>query len=126
MAVSPVVGRWESNRGLASGFPTSLSAINGVPLDLYFFNSEASTIDVYSDNTFNENYRYQAVTDAGGTWDFTNNTLTLKYDSGQSDTYTYSKTKNIEELAQVTPSNYTIPISSTATASGKIQWIYRK
>ena len=126
VAASPVVGRWELNRGLASGFPASFSSINGVPVDLYYLDSEASTLDIYSDNTFNENYRLAAVTDAGGTWDFSNNTLTLKYDLGQSDTYTYAKTKNIEELTQVTPSSYTIPLSGTVTASGKIQWIYRK
>lgn len=126
VAASPVVGRWELNRGLASGFPASFSSINGVPVDLYYLNSESSTLDVYSDNTFNENYRSAAVTDASGTWDFSNNTLNLKYDAGGQDAYTYSKNKNIEELTQVTPSSYNIPISSTATASGKIQWIYRK
>jgi len=125
VAASPVVGRWELNRGVASAFPTSLS-INGAAIDLYYLNSEGSTLDIYTDNTFNENYRAVGVSDAGGTWDFTNNTLNLKYDVGQSDSYTYSKTKNIEELTQVTPLNYTLPLSGTATASGKIQWIYRK
>ncbi|GAB3740979.1 hypothetical protein GCM10028816_48900 [Spirosoma lituiforme] len=126
MAASPVVGRWQLNRGVASSFPASLSSINGVPLDLYYVNSEGSTIDVYSDNTFNENFRSGAVTDASGTWDFSNNTLNLKYDVGQSDVYTYSKNKNIEELTQVTPSNYSISISNTEKVSGKMQLIYRK
>ena len=123
---SPVVGRWELNRGIASGFPASASGINGAAIDLYYLNSEGSTLDVYSDNTFNENYRNFGVSDGTGTWDYTNNTITLKYDGGSQDAYTYSKTKNIEELKQVTPIPYTIPISSTATASGKIQWVYRK
>lgn len=126
VAVSPVVGRWELNRGLASGFPSSLSGINGQGLDLYYLNSEGSTLDIYSDNSFNENYRNAVVTDGTGTWDYTNNTLTLKYDLGSTDAYTYSKTKNIEELTEVKPISYSIPISSTATATGGIQWVYRK
>ncbi|QIP12066.1 hypothetical protein G8759_05190 [Spirosoma aureum] len=119
------VGRWELNRGIASSFPASLS-INGAAIDLYYLNSEGSTLDVYADNTFNENYRQVGVSDGEGTWDFTNNTLTLKYNSGGQDAYTYAKTKNIEELTQVTPLTYTLPTSSTSTASGKIQWVYRK
>ncbi|GAB4014891.1 hypothetical protein [Spirosoma koreense] len=125
VAASPVVGRWELNRGVASSFPTSLS-INGAPLDLYYLGSEGSTLDIFSDNTFNENYRSVYVTDGGGTWDFTNNTLNLKYNSGAQDSYTYSKNKNIEELTQVAPSDYSLPVSSTATVPGKMQWIYRK
>ena len=123
---SPVVGRWELNRGLASSFPASLSGINGKAVDLYYLDNEGSTLDVFSDNTFNENYRNALVSDGAGTWDFTNNTLTLKYDAGQQDGYTYSKTKNIEELTLVKPISYSIPISATASASGSIQWIYRK
>lgn len=125
VAVSPVVGRWELNRGIASTFPASLS-INGAAIDLYYLGSEGATLDVYADNTFNENYRNVSVSDGDGTWDFTNNTLTLKYISGANDAYTYSKTKNIEELKQVTPLTYNIPVSATAVAPGKIQWIYRK
>jgi hypothetical protein len=125
VAASPVVGRWELNRGIASAFPTSLS-INGAAIDLYYLNSEGSTLDIYSDNTFNENYRQGGVSDGTGTWDYTNNTLNLKYDGGAQDSYTYSKTKNIEELTQVNPLTYTLPTSGTATASGKIQWVYRK
>ncbi|MBD2751761.1 hypothetical protein [Spirosoma validum] len=122
---SPIVGRWELNRGIASSFPASLS-INGAPLDLYYLGSEGSTIDVFSDNTFVENYKSVVVSDLEGTWDFTNNTLNLKYSNGQQDSYTYSKNKNIEEIAQVTPGNYTLPVSSTATVTGKMQWVYRK
>lgn len=125
VAASPVVGRWELNRGIVSGFPASFS-INGAPLDLYYLQSEGSTLDVYSDNTFNENYRSAVVSDGAGTWDFTNNTLSLKYDSGTTDAYTYSKNKNIEELTLVAPFNLSLPTSTTGTVQGKVQWIYRK
>ncbi len=125
VVASPVVARWELNRGIASSFPTSLS-INGAGIDLYYLNSEGSTLDVYSDNTFNENYRSVLVSDAEGTWNFTNNVLSLKYNKGQQDAYNYVKTKNIEELTQVTPLSYSLPVSSTAVATGKIQWVYRK
>ena len=120
---SPVVGRWELNRGLLSGFPTSTTSnVNGAAVDLYLFESYASKIDVFSDNTFNENYSTNLlVNDAGGTWGFTNNTLTLTYDVGGQDVYTYSKNKNIEELTITTPQNYTL-----GSTVGKIQVIYRK
>ncbi|AUD05134.1 hypothetical protein [Spirosoma pollinicola] len=123
--VPAVVGRWELNRGLLSGFPTTAN-INGAALDLYYFESYGSTIDIYSDNTFNENYKSVTVEDAAGTWDFSNNTLTLKYDVGDEGTFTYSKNKNIEELAASKPVSYTLPVSTTATAAGQLQLIYRK
>jgi hypothetical protein len=119
---SPAIGRWELNRGLLSGFPTSTTSnVNGAAIDLRYFEDLAETIDVYSDNSFNTNYRNVVVDDAPGTWDFSNNTLTLKYDVGGQDIYTYSKTKNIEELAATTPISYTL-----GTNVGKIQLIYRK
>lgn len=122
---SPAVGRWELNRGLLSGFPAAAN-INGAALDLYYFESFGSTIDVYADNTFNENYRSVTVDDASGTWDFTNDKLTLKYDTGDQEIYNYTKTKNVEELAASTPVSYTLPVSTTATAAGQLQLIYRK
>ena len=122
---SPAVGRWELNRGLLSGYPTAAN-INGAALDLYYFESIGSTIDVYADNTFNENYRSVTVDDASGTWDFTNDKLTLKYDTGDQQVYNYTKTKNIEELTSTTPVSYTLPVSSTATAAGQVTLIYRK
>lgn len=122
---SPVVGRWELNRGIANGFPASLS-INGSAVDLYYLDSEGSTLDIFSDNTFNENYRAALVGDFPGTWDYSSSTLNLKYNDGSQTSYTYSKTGNIEELKAVTPVSYSIPISSSATASGTIQWVYRK
>jgi len=130
VAVSPVVGRWELNRGLLSGFPASYSTVNGQSLDLYYFQSFGSTIDIYSDNTFNENYRQVGVTDAAGTWAFTNNQLSLTYDIGGTDTYAYTKNKNIEELMITAPSPYTLtlPNSSTSTVDvpGRVQFVYRK
>lgn len=126
---SPAVGRWELNRGLLSGFPAAANA-NGAALDLYLFQNVGSTIDVYSDNTFNENYRNVTIDDGAGTWDFTNNTLNLTYDNGQKDSYTYTKTKNIEEMAITTPYPFTLTVPTSATSAtdyvGKVQWVYRK
>ncbi|GAB3777116.1 hypothetical protein GCM10028818_23770 [Spirosoma horti] len=108
-----------------SGFPSTVNA-NGKALDLSAVESYRSTIDVYTDNTFNENYKSILVNDAAGTWDFSNNTLNLKYDMGGQDTYTYSKNKNIEELAASAPISYTLTLSDTQTAVGQVQFIYRK
>ncbi|UHG90787.1 hypothetical protein [Spirosoma oryzicola] len=123
--VSPVVGRWELNRGLLSGFPSS-AGFNGEAIDLYYVETVGSTIDVYADNTFNENFRQVTVTDGGGTWAFNNNQLTLTYDAGGQATYNYSKNKNIEELAATAPVSYTVPVSTTANVTGQLQLIYRK
>ncbi|MBD2699734.1 lipocalin family protein [Spirosoma sp. BT702] len=123
--VSPIVGRWELSRGLLSGFPAATN-FNGAAIDLYYFESVGSTIDIYSDNTFNSTFKNVTVDDAAGTWTFDNNNLTLKYDSGDEEKYTYAKNKNIEELALTGPISYTLPVSATATAVGNVQLIYRK
>lgn len=122
---SPVIGRWELNRGLLSGFPAA-SNVNGVSLDLYLIESFGATIDVFADNTFNTNYKNITVDDAPGTWDFTNNKLTLKYDVGDSETYTYAKNKNIEELTIDKPVSYTISPTASTTVVGQLTVIYRK
>ena len=123
---SPVVGRWaELNRGLLGGFPAA-SNLNGRSIDLLFFENYAATIDIYSDNTFNSNDKSVTVDDSPGTWDYTGTSLTLKYDSGSQETYTYTKNKNIEEITLTPPISYTLPISTTATAAGQLSFVYRK
>ncbi|GAB4000983.1 hypothetical protein GCM10028807_55770 [Spirosoma daeguense] len=123
--VSPIVGRWELSRGLLSGFPAATN-FNGAAIDLYYFESIGSTIDIYSDNTFNTTFKNVTVDDASGTWTYDNNNLTLKYDAGDEEKYTYTKNKNIEELALTPTVSYTLPTSSSTTAAGQVQLIYRK
>ena len=124
--VSPVVGRWELSRGLLSGFPAA-TGFNGAAIDLYYFESVASTLDIYSDNTFNSTFKNITVDDAGGTWTFDgSNNLTLKYDSGDEEKFVYSKNKNIEELTLNPTTKYSLPTSTTSTAEGQIQLIFRK
>jgi len=125
---SPVVGRWELNRGLLSGFVSPYQNLNTVGIDLYNydFGSYTSRIDIRTDKSFTDNYKSNGVvSDANGTWDYTTSQLTLSYDDGTKDTYTYSADKGIEELTSVA-SSITFPVSSTGTAPGKLQYIYRK
>ncbi len=126
--VSPVVGRWELNRGLLSGFVSPYQSLNTRGLDLYNYDlgSYTSTIDVRTDNSFTENYKSGGlVDDANGTWDYTNTQLNLKYDDGTTGTFSYSSSKGIEELTSPTQS-ISLPLSATATAVGNVQFVYRK
>ena len=123
--VSPVVGRWELNRGLLSGFPAS-SNLNGRSIDLLFFDNYAAKIDIYSDNTFNSNDKSVTVDDSPGTWVYSGTSLSLKYDSGTEETYTYAKNKNIEEITLTPAVSYTLPVSTTSVAAGKLSFVYRK
>ena len=123
-----VVGRWELNRGKLSGFIAPYTALNSYGIDLYNydFGSYTSRIEIRVDKSFNNNLRSDGlVSDAVGTWDYTSPTLTLKYNDGDSETYTYTSVDGIEELAApVQTINF--PVSSTATAPGQLQIIYRK
>jgi hypothetical protein len=123
-----VVGRWELNRGLLSGFVAPYTSLNNVGLDLYNydFGSYTSRIDIRSDKSFTDNIRSNGeVIDANGTWDYSSSQLTLTYDDGNKETYTYSSSKGIEELASVT-ATINFPVSATSTAPGKLQYVYRK
>lgn len=117
IAQPEVVGRWELNRGLLTGFPSSYSSVNGRSLDLYYFESLGSTIDVFPDKTFNLNYRNVTVDDATGNWDYTNQQLKLTYDGGGDETYTYSKNKNVEELTSTQPVPYTLTLPSSQSSN---------
>lgn len=123
--VSPVVGRWEINRGLLSGFTAPNQGANGASIDLYYFlDAYASTIDVRADKSFTNNTRSGGiVSDADGTWEFTNNELTLTYDdpSIDAEAYTYNLDRGIEELT-----SSQLDFSLDSTSRGKIQVIYRK
>lgn len=126
--VVPVVGRWELNRGQLSGFVAPNTGLNNLGIDLYNydFGSYASRIDIRTDKSFINNQRQDgAVVDAKGTWDYASTTLTLKYTDGDSETYMYTSTDGVEELAAPTQA-ITFPVSATATAPGRLQIVYRK
>lgn len=127
--VSPVVGRWEVDRGALSGFVGQYTSANGAGLDLYNYDlgSFASRIDIRANNSFTNNIRSDGqVFDANGTWAYTNNELTLTYDDSDTETYTYSSADGIEELTSP-PQSVTLPFSGTATPPvGQIRIVYRK
>ncbi|MGA0559584.1 hypothetical protein ACO2Q8_23190 [Larkinella sp. VNQ87] len=115
-----VVGRWDLNHIKTSGF--SNSQLNNLTLDLYYLNFISSRIDIYSDNTFRENFRQEfSVGDFTGNWEFANDQLTLKYDDGDEQTYTYTKNGNLEELA-----SEVVDYALDSTNVGKAQLIFRK
>ncbi|WP_266363825.1 hypothetical protein [Tellurirhabdus rosea] len=117
-----IVGRWELNRGLLSGFAAPNQGLNGNAIDLYMLEGYGSRIDIFEDKTFNVNVRQTVVVDFQGTWEFANDKLTLTYDDGTDpEEYTYTKTGNIEELSS-TVQNYALD----STTRGRIQVFYRK
>lgn len=126
--VSPVVGRWELNRGQLSGFVAPYTNLNNAGIDLYNydFGSYASRIDIRPDKSFINNIRQdREVVDAKGTWDYASTTLTLKYTDGDSETYIYTSADGVEELAAPKQA-LSFPVSATTTAPGQLQIVYRK
>ncbi|MBC3783858.1 hypothetical protein [Spirosoma utsteinense] len=127
-AAPVVVGRWEVNRGQLSGFIAPYTNLNNAAIDLYYydFGSFASRLDIRADKSFTNNLRQGGeVVDAVGTWEYTSPTLTLNYDDGDDEDYTYTSAAGVEELA-AEAQNITFPLSATSSASGQLRSIYRK
>ncbi|WP_338874541.1 lipocalin family protein [Spirosoma sp. SC4-14] len=128
--VSPVIGRWQLNKALLSGFTAPNTNLNGLGLDLYnngIFQPYNSQIDIRADKSFLDNYKSGGlVDDVSGTWDFSNNLLTLKYDDGTTESLNYQQTGSLEELISTKIYDITLPGDSTSTVSGKFQYVYRK
>lgn len=127
-AAPVVVGRWDLNRGELSGFIAPYTGLNNVGIDLYNydFGSYASRIDIRADKSFINNIRQNGeVADITGTWEYASPTLTLNYDDGDDETYTYTSAAGVEELAAPSQA-ISFPVSSTSTAPGQLQTIYRK
>lgn len=95
----PVIGSWRLDRIRTSGFVAPFSTVypNG--------DNDPSILDyqdsftIKSDKTLTGTVRTSGrVIDYDGNWEFTNSTLTLKDDQGNSDDYTLDATKTPAQL----------------------------
>jgi len=98
-APEPVVGSWKLDRIRTSGFVAPFSTVypNGDndPTLLDY----QDTFTIKSDKTLTGTVRTSGrVIDYDGSWEFTNNTLTLKDDQGNSDDYTLDAAKSPAQL----------------------------
>lgn len=84
-----VVGKWSSDYILASGFVAPYASNNGAKLNPLLYGIQ-DNYDIKADKTFVLTDRSTAVIQTlEGTWEYTNNELTLKYNDGQEDKLTY-------------------------------------
>ena len=96
-APEPVVGAWKLDRIRFGGYVAPYTSNNGDEDPAQYGLQNNFTIK--SDKTFTGTNRSQGkVTDYSGNWDFTNSTLTLKDDKGNSMPYTLDATVTPNQL----------------------------
>jgi hypothetical protein len=96
----PIQGRWILNRVILSDFTGPYSGANGRSFSPSFiyrnsedFNFISTIIEIESDNKIvYRNDNGVAVDVRPGKWTFTNNNLSLQYNDGGTETYTYDNT----------------------------------
>ncbi|QMW01755.1 hypothetical protein [Spirosoma foliorum] len=88
----PVVGKWAPDYLLASGFVAPYTSNNGAKLNPLAYGISDS-YEIKTDKSFIYTDRSGVViTPYPGTWDYTGTQLNLKYDNGNSETFTYDGT----------------------------------
>ncbi|MBD0254424.1 MAG: hypothetical protein ICV83_01795 [Cytophagales bacterium] len=129
-APPPVVGRWNTDRIILSGFPAPYQGLNGDFSPTLF--SIESSLNLLADKKFT--YRFSngvRVTTGGGTWEYSGTSLTLNYDDGNQETYTYEQPRAGEQELKGTQEAVTLPVENPTTgadeeARGQAQFVYRK
>ena len=113
----PVVGRWNLERVRFSGYPAPFTSLNADrPTSAYGI---SGNLNIKSDKSFTETFNNGIrVSDSKGNWDFTNNTLQLKYDTGDSESY---QIDTAQDPAQLISSAITDTDSLRASATSPIQ-----
>lgn len=129
-APPPVVGRWTIDRVVLTGFPAPYQGLNRefAPAAL----GVESTLNLIADKKFS--FRFSGgvtVLTGGGTWEYTGTTLTLNYDDGNSETYTYEQPRAGEQELRGAPEAVALEVTNPTTgadeeARGQAQYVYRK
>lgn len=124
-----VVGKWTLGRIRFSEYPAPFTSLNvDRPTGSYGI---SGVFTIKNDKSFSETFNSPTqVLDNKGTWDFTNNTLSLKYDDGTNDTYTLDSTKDPIQLVSAATSS-TDSLQATATSPVQVvpfkyQFVYTK
>ncbi len=123
-----VVGRWTLARIRFSGYPTPFTSLNADrPSNSY---GVSGSFTVKNDKSFTETFSGSIVSDFKGTWDFTNNTLELKYDNGTNESYTLDSTQDPAQLVSAATSDTdSLRASATSPVQAvpfRYQFVYTK
>jgi|GEM_PF-1283350 len=125
----PVVGKWNLDQVVLSGFSGDFQPYNGTYEPSAFRFNYTSTLTADKKFTY-RNSDGVTIDQGSGTWEYTGTTLTLNYDNGDTETYTYTNNQTSQQLAQEPiRGTFTLPNPKTETpepASGSLQFIYAK
>ncbi len=129
-APPPVVGKWDLDQVVLSGFTGDFQDYNGTYEPSVFGFNFSSTLTADKKFTF-RNSNGVNITQGSGTWEYSGTTLTLNYEDGNSETYTYSQTQTVQQLSEApTQGTFNLPNPQknnvVEAASGSIQFIYAK
>ena len=125
----PVVGRWNLERVRFSGYPAPFTSLNADRPSSAF--GISASFNVKDDKSFTETVNNGIqVSDFKGTWDFTNNTLQLKYDDGDSEEYQLDTTQDPAQLISAAVSD-TDSLQASATSPVQVvpysyQFVYTR
>lgn len=129
-APPPVVGRWAVDRVVLSGFPAPYQGLNRdfAPAAL----GVESSLNLVADKKFS--YRFSGgltVETGGGTWEYSGTTLTLNYDDGNQETYTYEQPRAGEQELRGAQEAVGLDVTNPTTGvdeetRGQAQYVYRK
>jgi hypothetical protein len=126
-APPPVVGKWNLDQVILSGFSGDFQPYNGTYEPSAFGFNFSSTLTADKKFTY-RNSNGVNITQGAGTWEYTGTTLTLNYEDGDTETYTYDQTK--QQLSQApTQGSFKLPNPRTnveEAATGSIQFLYAK
>jgi hypothetical protein len=126
-APPPVVGKWNLDQVILSGFTGDFQPYNGTYEPSAFRFNYTHTLTADKKFTY-RNSDGVTIEQGSGTWEYTGTTLTLNYENGDDETYTYDQAK--QQLSQeAIQGTFNLPNPKTDTpepATGSIQLIYAK
>lgn len=125
----PVVGQWTLGRIRFSGYPAPFTSLNADRPSSAF--DLSGSINIKNDKSFTETFNNGIqITDLKGNWEYSNNTLQLKYDTGDSEDYELDTTQDpIQLLSPAISQTDSLRASATSPIQAvpfRYQLIYTK
>ena len=124
-----VVGSWTLERVRFSGYPAPYTSLNADLTSAQYGLSGSFTVK--ADKTFTDTFSANGqIVDSDGTWEFTNNQLQLKYDTGDDETYDLDATRDPAKLVSTaiaaTDSLRNPQTSAVEAVPFQFQFVYSK
>ena len=124
-----VVGKWQLNRIRFSGYPAPFTTNNGDSPSSGF--GIDGNLNIKADKTFTDTFNNGVrISDTNGNWEFTNNSLQLKYSDGSDDTYDLNTSLDPNQLVSsaisLTDSLRNPQTNAVQAVPFKIQFVYVK